>query len=147
MSIPESILSSLRTDLAKITTANGYQNTFLTPYRGFLFGGNSNEDLKPFYFAGESDTISVVSAYNYGVIQLKLNISVLFTSDTAEGSLTDKCETILNDLLKWKSQDCSIGNIANVDFFYIQNQNRVFDWAQNSGTASIAILIQYRDSI
>src|ERR1700730_6525182 len=135
MSIPESILSSLKTDLAKITTANGYQNTLLTPYKGFLPANNTNEDLKPCYFLENGNTISHGAAYNYGTIQAILHIAVLFTADNAEGSLTDKCESILDDLLKWKNQDCTIGSITNVDFFYIQNQSRVFYWTQNSGEA------------
>src|SRR5204862_6239011 len=122
----KSIISSVKTDLARITTANGYQNTFLPAYTGYLPSNSVNEDLKPFYFLKDLDTIVQVSAYNYGIIHAELEIAVQFSSDTKEGALTSKCESILNDLVKWKNTDCSIGTIANVDFLYVQNQRRVF---------------------
>jgi len=147
LSIPESIIASVKTDLAKITFDNSYQNTFLPAYTGYLPSNSVNEDLKPFYFLKDSDTIVQVSAYNYGIIHTELEIAVQFSANTKEGALTSKCESILNDLVKWKNTDCTIGTIANVDFLYIQNQHRVFDWAQNTGTAKIVILIQYKDSI
>lgn len=147
MSIPESILSSVKTDLANVTTANGYQNTFLPAYEGYLSSNEVNEDLKPYYFLNEANTIVQVSAYNYGIIQAELVIAVQFSSDMTEGALTSKCETILNDLVKWKNTDCKIGSIVNVDFLYIQNQYRIFEWDKNSGTAKITILIQYKDNI
>jgi len=147
MSIPQLILSSIKNDLARVTTANGYQNTLLPSHAGYLSLSSSNEDLKPYYFIDDANTLIQVSAYNYGIIQMELEIGVLFTADTSDGVLTSKCETILNDLVRWKNTDSTIGAIANVDFLYIQNQHRVFDWDKNSGTAKVVILIQYKDNI
>lgn len=152
MSTEQSILTAVKADLAKITTANGYTFDFNTAYNGDLSNAENNQDLKPYYVLGDTRLNGHDESYSFtNEASITLKILVKFNSSAAEGELSNKQENIINDLRRWKVSptDYNINYISGVQYSVITNIHRQITFSNNMalGECGISINIVYQSDI
>lgn len=149
MSVEQSILATIKTDLAKITTGNGYNFTFAGAYNGDLTNAENNTDKKPYFVLGDTNTgADANESYAFSRnASMTLKILVKFKAENTDEAVSTETEKIINDLRRWKNLDCTIGTVTGVDHLMITRLHRPINFSEGATEAGISIIIYYQTEV
>lgn len=154
-SIAENILSTVLTDLVKITTGNAYRNTIKSAKKGAIsFEQKYNLPACGCALANEN-LIERARGDTIGIYEADLLIECLFKADTGEGKLTDLGESIIDDIKKHFRQDSSVNqtslsSLLNIQFIRSVVVSKVFralDYDENKGQCLFVLKLEYTELI
>jgi len=150
-SVRQNILSKLKQCLPYITTANGYDNTVKSIYKGYRSINQTNEYPILFYGLGFESVKNTSEDMSLNMIDCEAYIGVYFQSS----NLTDEYESWIRDLKRFILQDRNISNdktllLKEVDYISSWNIKQIepyMDFEKNIGSLLIIFDIEYSEGL
>ena len=149
--VRQKILSTLSSDLAKITIANGYNNTIQNVYKKYM--DIDNVCYPSLWFGFSQETRSQLNEDNSQLtctLQVPVVGYIEVQSDTSNaGTLTDASENLIQDLQncinQFKTQSCTLNSIKGILKWNITKIDPYLDDVMNKGIIVVLVEIVYID--